>query len=51
MRLETNSPQIEIKAIQSNIILSVFTFKKVIIKNIMGNNKIVLGMSDSYHFF
>ena len=36
---------------KSKIDLSVFTFKKVKAKAIVGNNNIILGIIDSYHFF
>ena len=48
---EINRPPTAIKANKSYIVLSLFTFKKVITKIIRGNNKIILGMSDSLQFF
>ena len=47
----TNKPPTAIKIIKSKIDLSVFTFKKVRAKAIEGNNNIILGIIDSYHFF
>ncbi len=47
----TNKPPTAIKIIKSKIDLSVFTFKKFKTKAIEGNNNIILGIIDSYHFF
>ena len=47
----TNKPPTAIKISKSIIDLSVFTFKKVKPKAIEGNNNIILGIIDSFHFF